>query len=100
MPEPVTCLDCGMTDPPPEQTCHGGTPGGELRDHFVGDDRGCPNCGRLMAACARRPCSVMRDGKDVPDFEERMAEAKQRAREMADRLSINLIGEEDGTDDA
>ena len=40
------------------------------------------------------------DGKDAPDFEERMADAKQRAREMADRLSINLIGEEDGTDDA
>ncbi len=60
MPEPVTCLDCGMTDPPPEQTCHGGTPGGELRDHFVGDDKGCLHCGRLMLACARRPCSVMR----------------------------------------
>lgn len=35
------------------------------------------------------------DGKDAPDFEERMAEAKRRAREMADALGIELIGEED-----
>ena len=60
MPEMVTCLACGITAPPPEQTCDGGTPGSELRDHFVGTDHGCPNCGRLAAACARRPCSAMR----------------------------------------
>jgi hypothetical protein len=29
-------------------------------DHFVGTGRGCPNCGRLMAACLLRPCSVWR----------------------------------------
>jgi hypothetical protein len=63
---PVTCLDCGAVNPPPEMTCDGGTPGGILRDHFVGDDKGCPNCGRLMGACARRPCSVWRDlGDDL-----------------------------------
>jgi len=60
MAEPVTCEDCGMVNPPPEQTCGTGKPGG-LRDHFVGTDRGCPNCGRLMLACARRPCQAMRE---------------------------------------
>jgi len=59
-PEPAACLDCGLVDPPPEQTCDGGTPGGMPRDHRVGDDRGCPNCGRLVAACSKRPCSVWR----------------------------------------
>ena len=48
-----------MDDPPPEQTCDGGY-GGILRDHYVGDDAGCPSCGRLKAACARRPCQAMR----------------------------------------
>ena len=63
MSEPV-CIGCGMVNPPPEQDCTGG------RDHHVGTDRGCPNCGRLMMACARRPCSAMRaagsgdDGSD------------------------------------
>ena len=55
MAEPVTCLRCGMTDPPPEQTC------GTL-DHFIGagHDLACPNCGRRASVCAKRPCSVMR----------------------------------------
>jgi hypothetical protein len=51
---PPTCLECGMTDPQPDQVCTDG------RDHYVGVDRGCPECGRLMLACARRPCSAMR----------------------------------------
>jgi hypothetical protein len=33
-------------------------------------------------------------GKDLPDFETRMAEGKQRAREMADALGFELTGEE------
>jgi hypothetical protein len=37
-------------------------------------------------------------GKDVPDFEERMAASKRRAREMADALGIELIGEDDDDD--
>jgi len=51
--EPARCLDCGMTDPPPEMTCDGG-------DHFVGMDRGCQHCGRLVQACAARPCQAVR----------------------------------------
>ena len=35
-------------------------------------------------------------GRDLPDFEERMAEGKRRAREMADALGFELIGDEDG----
>jgi hypothetical protein len=61
MAEPVTCLDCGMVNPPAEMTCDGGTPGGTPRDHFVGDDVGCPHCGRLVAACTLRPCSAWRE---------------------------------------
>jgi len=49
-----TCLACQVTDPPPSMTCHRG------RDHRVGAAAGCPACGRLRAACARRPCSMMR----------------------------------------
>jgi hypothetical protein len=45
-----TCQACGLTDPPPEQTCRDG------RDHRVGIAAGCPQCGRLLEACARRPC--------------------------------------------
>ena len=48
------CLACQMPDPPPDQTCTLG------RDHRVGRQAGCPACGRLMAACARRPCSARR----------------------------------------
>ena len=44
-------------DPPPEQTCAGG------RDHRVGLEAGCPNYGRLLAACTRRPCSAWRETK-------------------------------------
>jgi len=36
-------------------------------------------------------------GKDLPDFEERMAEGKRRASEMADALGIELVGSEDET---
>ena len=39
------------------------------------------------------------DGRDVRDFEESMAESKQRAREMADALGIELLGEDDGSDE-
>jgi hypothetical protein len=46
------CLDCDLADPPPEMTCILG------RDHRVGTASGCPACGRLMAACALRPCSA------------------------------------------
>jgi hypothetical protein len=35
-------------------------------------------------------------GKDIPDFDERMAEAKVRAQEMADALGIELTGDDDG----
>jgi len=59
MSDPPVCLDCGMAHPPPEMTCDGGTPGGIPRDHFVGA-LGCPNCGRLVAACRLRPCSAVR----------------------------------------
>jgi hypothetical protein len=57
MAEAVTCLRCGMADPPPEMTCR------NEMDHRIstGSDSACPNCGRLMLACARRPCSVMRE---------------------------------------
>lgn len=51
---PPACQECGMAGPPPEQTCRNGM------DHYVGTGRGCPWCGRLLSACARRPCSVMR----------------------------------------
>jgi hypothetical protein len=34
-------------------------------------------------------------GKDLPDFEIRMAKGKQRAREMADALGIELIGDDE-----
>jgi len=71
MPESVTCLDCGAVNPPPEMTCHGGTPGDILRDHFVGGDgKGCPHCGRLTLACARRPCSVMRERSYEPGWDD------------------------------
>jgi hypothetical protein len=49
------CRACQMPDPP-DQTCTLG------RDHYVGPDAGCPACGRLMAACARRPCTAWRSG--------------------------------------
>jgi hypothetical protein len=43
-----------MTGPPPDQTCRHG------RDHYIGTAAGCPPCGRLTAACTRRPCSAAR----------------------------------------
>ncbi len=52
---PLRCQECGMADPPPEQTCRNGM------DHYVGGEGGCPWCGRLMLACARRPCQAMRE---------------------------------------
>jgi hypothetical protein len=33
------------------------------------------------------------DGKNIPDFEERMAAAKAQARDMADALGIELTGD-------
>lgn len=51
---PLKCLCCMMTDPPPDPTCHGG------RDHRVSHAAGCPGCGRLREARARRLCSAAR----------------------------------------
>ena len=45
-----TCRICGLAGPPPDPTCRDG------RDHRVGTAAGCPHCGRLREACARRPC--------------------------------------------
>jgi len=45
-----TCRVCGLADPPPEPACRG------RWDHRVGTAAGCPYCGRLPQACARRPC--------------------------------------------
>ena len=45
-----TCQVCGLADPPPDPTCR------DSRDHRVGTAAGCPHCGRLREACARRPC--------------------------------------------
>jgi len=44
-----TCLVCGLADSPPDPTCRDGL------DHRVGTVAGCPHCGRLWEACARRP---------------------------------------------
>jgi hypothetical protein len=49
----VTCWACGMADPPPDPACSAGP---ERIDHRVGTAAGCPHCGRLREACARRPC--------------------------------------------
>ena len=49
----LKCWVCGMTDPPPDPTCSAGP---ERMDHRVGTTAGCPHCGRLPEACARRPC--------------------------------------------
>jgi hypothetical protein len=48
-----TCRVCGLADPPPDLTCLFGQ---DLVDHRVGTVAGCPRCGRLREACARRPC--------------------------------------------
>ena len=50
------CLVCGMTDPSPDRACLPGW------DHRVSPpEAGCPGCGRLSAACARRfPCQARR----------------------------------------
>ena len=48
-----TCRVCGLSGPPPEQTC---LVGQDMVDHRVGTVVGCPHCGRLREACARRPC--------------------------------------------
>ncbi len=47
-----SCLACQIPAPPPDQTCTLG------RDHRVGTQVGRPACGRLTAACTRRPCSA------------------------------------------
>jgi hypothetical protein len=47
------CRVCGLADPPPDLTC---LVGQDLVDHRVGTVAGCPYCGRLWEACARRPC--------------------------------------------
>jgi hypothetical protein len=46
------CRRCALADPPPSMTCR------LRRDHRIGTAAGCPGCGRLMAACGRRPCSA------------------------------------------
>src|SRR5579859_282748 len=48
-----TCRVCGLADPLPDPTCRDGQ---DLVDHRVGTAAGCPYCGRLPEACARRPC--------------------------------------------
>lgn len=53
------CLVCGDPDPAPEMTCGRGGYEHGPRDHRVGVKAGCPSCGRLKAACARRPCAAM-----------------------------------------
>ena len=45
-----TCRICGLANPPPDPTFHDG------RDHRIGTATGCPHCGRLLQACAQRPC--------------------------------------------
>jgi hypothetical protein len=50
----LTCLECGVADPPADQTC------GQGRDHRVGTEAGCPSCGRLVLACHWRPCAARR----------------------------------------
>ena len=49
----LKCSVCGMADPPPDPTCSASP---ERIDHRVGTAVGCPHCGRLREACARRPC--------------------------------------------
>ena len=60
---PPVCLKCGMTGPPPDETCSPGAPGG-ARDHRIGSGHALacpyPDCGRLLAACVRRPCQARR----------------------------------------
>ena len=51
--EGVRCWVCGVADPSPDPTCSAGP---ERIDHRVGTAAGCPHCGRLREACARRPC--------------------------------------------
>ena len=49
------CMECGITDPPPEQTCGG-------RDHYIGPHPdACPFCHRLRAACVLRPCTASQE---------------------------------------
>ena len=47
------CRVCGLADPPPDPTC---LIGQDLVDHRVGTVAGCPHCGPLWEACARRLC--------------------------------------------
>ena len=46
----LTCGICGAADPEPTPTCMVGL------DHRVGTQAGCRYCGRLLDACALRPC--------------------------------------------
>jgi hypothetical protein len=57
--------------------------------HYFGDAFD-PEHMRVLANLAANALG----GKDIPDFEERMAEGKRRAREMADALGIELVGDE------
>jgi hypothetical protein len=57
--QPVTCLHCGIPDPPPDVTCDLGT-GATLRDHMPGTEHGCPSCGRVTEACVGSPCQDRR----------------------------------------
>ena len=58
--------------------------------HYFGDAFN-PEHMRALASIAADALG----GKDLPDFEDRMAEGKQRAREMADALGIELLGEDE-----
>ena len=52
-PASLKCWVCAMADPPPDPMCSAGP---ERIDHRVGTTAGCPHCGRLREACARRSC--------------------------------------------
>jgi hypothetical protein len=64
--------------------------------HYFGDAFDPEHMRRLanLAAEALDP-----RGREIPDFEQRMAAAKVRAREMADALGFELLGDDDEDDE-
>jgi len=64
--------------------------------HYFGDAFN-PEHMRDLANLAANALDL--DGKDLPDFEDRMAASRQRAREMADALGIELASEEEASGD-
>jgi hypothetical protein len=75
--ETRTCRVFGLAAPPPDPTCRDG------RDHRVGTATGCPHCGRLQQACARRPCS---------ESTHEAARAKAQLTQLARRLPRHVAG--------